>query len=98
MSYHQARDREGLTHNSIVGQAECFTQKSYLIFEESSQRLQQFEGHFFRQPTHIVVTFDQSRGISGNGNAFNDIGVSCPLGKKISVGDAAGGIVEYFNK
>ena len=46
MPYRQTRPGERLPHNCIVGQTESFPQRSYLIFEECSQRLHENARYF----------------------------------------------------
>ena len=57
----QARAREGLAPDDLVGQAELLADGAHLVLEQQAQRLDQVEGQVLGQPAHVVVRLDVGR-------------------------------------
>ena len=45
----------------VVRQAQGHTQFTYLVFEQFTQWLQQFQAQLLRQSTHVVMALDHHR-------------------------------------
>ena len=55
------------------------------IFEEISQRFNQFETKFVRQSSNIVMRLNRRGGTVGVGTTFDDVGIQRSLSQKVSV-------------
>ncbi len=76
----QAGAGEGMPPDPIFGQAKCQADLAHLVFEEHAQRLDQLEGHVFRQTAHVVVRLDARRGRGGIvAGAFDHVGIERSL-------------------
>ena len=65
--------------DDLFRQTELGADFADFVFEELAQRLDELEFHPLRQAADIVVGFDQGRGIAGDGDALDDVGVKRTL-------------------
>ena len=63
------------------------TQPPHLVFEEVSQRFNEFKSQFFGQATNIVMQLDGIGRPIGCGTAFDHVRIERTLGEKCRPGD-----------
>ncbi|MPM59468.1 hypothetical protein SDC9_106310 [bioreactor metagenome] len=90
----QPRTRERLAHHYILGQAELASDFAHFVLEQVVQGFEQFEFQVLGQSAHIVVAFDQRRGIARDRHRLDHVGIGGALGEESGVLDRLGGVGE----
>ncbi len=94
----QARTREGVTVEHVVGQAEFEADAAHFVLEQLAQRLHQTHLHLFRQAADVVVGLDDV-GLAGlAGRGFDDVRVDGALGQPLGVLELLGLVVEHVHE
>lgn len=79
----QARTREGIAPNDVIGEAKGAADGACLILEEVAERFHQAEGQIGGQATDVVVGLDLGGGLAFRRRTFDDIRVEGALGEEI---------------
>lgn len=79
---------EGVAPDEGRVDAELEADFADFVFEEFAQRLEDFQGHVFRQAAYVVVALDD--GGIGAAAAFDDVGVDGALAEVVDVADFGG--------
>ena len=88
----EARARERLAPDDLLGQAELLADPADLVLEQVAERLDELEVHVFGEAADVVVRLDGGR--LGAAAGLDDVGVERALDQEVGVGDAALGILE----
>src|SRR5690606_35085176 len=97
-AYGEARPREGMTADEVLGQAELLAQRPHLVLEELAPRLDKLHVHAFRQAADIVVRLDRHGGPAGEGNALDDVRIEGALGEEIRAAELLRLFLEHFDE
>ena len=91
----ETRTRERLTIYHVVRQAEFYATSANFVFEQLTQRFNQFKLQVFRETTNIVVRFNN---FSSFGTAFCDIRIDGALTEEVNAFNFASFFFEYTNE
>src|SRR5581483_2830749 len=84
--------------NNLAGEAQFQAQLANLVLEQTLERLNQFEPHFFWQSPNVMMALDHGRRVAGDGHGFDYVGIQGALRQKSGLAGAFGGCLEYFNE
>ena len=91
----QSRTGERMTGNQMLRHAQLTSYTANLIFKQQSQGFAQFQVHFFRKSTYIMMTLDYS---SGNRKRLDAVRIDRSLSQPFHIFNFMSLFIEYINE
>ena len=91
----QSRTGERMTGNQMLRHAQLTSYTANLIFKQQSQGFAQFQVHFFRKSTYIMMTLDYSSGIR---KRLDAVWIDRSLSQPFHIFNLMSLFIEYINE